>query len=124
MATFDCLVVVDFATTPAEQREIVEFPWVVYDLQSKRVLDAKRILCKPEREFEGTIETGDKATTMTNISLVAAKSLQDAISEFNAYAYSNFTAQVCCAMLSRRMWAAYPYTLNRIPYLPPVASEL
>lgn len=83
---FDYLVILDFQVTTgaevedAKEQEIFEFPWVVFDVSSKQVVDEKTVYVKPTLHEQSGIQCakaalGDNAAA----NIDAAGTLQQAV---------------------------------------------
>eukprot|EP00301_Raphidiophrys_heterophryoidea_P024817 c8175_g1_i3.p1 GENE.c8175_g1_i3~~c8175_g1_i3.p1 ORF type:complete len:382 (-),score=88.29 c8175_g1_i3:70-1215(-) len=95
---FDYLVVLGLQATcdegknpvvTGENREIIEFSWVTFDVKAGSILDERQFFVKPE--FAGGLTPF--CTILTNIAadkLVTAISLQDVVREFDSYVHSSF----------------------------------
>eukprot|EP00290_Baffinella_frigidus_P039360 CAMPEP_0180305762 /NCGR_PEP_ID=MMETSP0988-20121125/26592_1 /TAXON_ID=697907 /ORGANISM="non described non described, Strain CCMP2293" /LENGTH=353 /DNA_ID=CAMNT_0022288203 /DNA_START=23 /DNA_END=1080 /DNA_ORIENTATION=- len=89
---YDYLLVVDFQVTSGSkvgkhEEEVFEFPWVVFDVESKQVVDEKQVFVKTETHPElpaGPAETRE--------SVQAGGTLQEAVKEFNDYVHRSFEA--------------------------------
>eukprot|EP01103_Thecamoeba_quadrilineata_P015118 TRINITY_DN467_c0_g1_i2.p1 TRINITY_DN467_c0_g1~~TRINITY_DN467_c0_g1_i2.p1 ORF type:complete len:472 (+),score=49.63 TRINITY_DN467_c0_g1_i2:26-1417(+) len=95
---FEYLVIIDFEATcdegpnPAvtrENQEIIEFPWMVADLDSGKVVDQKQLFVKPEWSKELTTFCKN-LTGITDDMLRGAPHLEEVIKQFDNYVYSNF----------------------------------
>jgi hypothetical protein len=83
----DFLVIVDFQTTAGDAAEIIEFPWVTFDLATGAVSEERRVVVQP------SVCLAPSYSDITDEMLKAAGPLGDALAEFNKYAYMTFTAE-------------------------------
>jgi RNA recognition motif-containing protein len=86
----DCLVLLDFQVTgltTGGTGEIIEFPWIVFDLATGSVAEERRVLVKPSGGAPGA------ESDITPEMLASAEPLQACIADFNKYAYTTFTAE-------------------------------
>lgn len=70
--------------------EIVEFPWLVYDLASATVLDHKQIYITPR--WNTNPNPSPDAIQSLGIDVAFAPSLADALLQFDTYVYQSFLA--------------------------------
>mmetsp|Transcript_1270 Transcript_1270/g.1704 ORF Transcript_1270/g.1704 Transcript_1270/m.1704 type:complete len:131 (-) Transcript_1270:357-749(-) len=95
---FDYLVIIDYQVTSgadadeANEQEIFEFPWVVFDVASKHVVDEKAVYVKPTLHEKLGADCAKAALGDDASSMESAGSLQQAVQEFNDYVYRSFIA--------------------------------
>lgn len=70
--------------------EIVEFPWLVYDLATASVLDHKQIYITPR--WNANPNPSPDAIQSLNVDVAFAPSLEEALIQFDAYVYQSFIA--------------------------------
>lgn len=86
----DSLVLLNFQATgltTGGAGEIIEFPWVVFDLATGEVTEENRVVVQPEA---GAPDVGSDITLEM---LAEAEPLQACIAAFNKYAYTTFTSE-------------------------------
>ena len=86
----DCLVLLDFqvtGVTTGGTGEIIEFPWIVFDLATGSVAEERRVLVRPDAGAP------DGESDLTPEMLESADILGATIADFNKYAYTTFTAE-------------------------------
>lgn len=93
---FDYLVILDFEAhcddpNDPHRPEIVEFPWLVYDLATATVLDHKQIYITPRWNSNPNPSPDTIHALGTDVAF--ALSLADALLQFDTYVYQSFTAQ-------------------------------
>jgi len=94
---FDFLVPVHFQVSSGEgeggkgEQEVIEFPWAALDVAARQVTDDHRILVKPTAH-PTLSQACIQKTGVTQADVDAANPLQNAVQEFNAYLYKEFTA--------------------------------
>lgn len=89
----DYLVILDLEATcddPTDPHrpEIVEFPWLVYDLATQTVLDHKQIFITPR--WNANPNPPPDAVRGLGADVAFAPSLADALFQFDAYVYQSF----------------------------------
>lgn len=71
--------------------EITEWPWVVYELRSRLVVDAKQVFVAPQ--WSPNPNPSPDQVSNLNIDVAFAPSLSDAVAKFDSYLYSSFAMQ-------------------------------
>eukprot|EP01087_Luapelamoeba_hula_P005989 TRINITY_DN1609_c0_g1_i1.p1 TRINITY_DN1609_c0_g1~~TRINITY_DN1609_c0_g1_i1.p1 ORF type:complete len:712 (-),score=90.34 TRINITY_DN1609_c0_g1_i1:19-2154(-) len=110
---FDVLIVMDFEATcdqgdnpkvTRDNQEIIEFPWVVLDLQSGEQLDQQQLYVKPEWSQEIT----PFCSNMTGITWEDVKDappLAEAMARFDAYVEEQFASKdITYCILTDGIW--------------------
>ena len=91
--SLDYLIVLDLETTNDDRSdpqrvEIVEFPWLVYDLLTQKVLDHKQIFITPK--WNSNPNPPPDAVHTFGSDVAFAPSLADALHQFDSYIYHSF----------------------------------
>jgi len=82
----------DYAPIPlvnTKSAEIIEFPWVVIDTETMRVVDAQHLYVKPDN-MAGVTSFTSKLTGITSNMLVEKENLQTVIKKFHGYLRNKF----------------------------------
>jgi RNA recognition motif. (a.k.a. RRM, RBD, or RNP domain) len=92
----DYLIVIDLEASGTDtynvnRSEITEWPWVVYDLRSRIIVDAKQVFIAPQWSPNPN-PTPDQVANL-NTDVAFSPSLKDAVAKFDAYLYSSFALQ-------------------------------
>lgn len=93
MAMLDYLVILDLEATcddPTDpvRQEIVEWPWLVFDLHSRTVVDHKQIFVTPQWNSNPNPPPEAVAALATDVAF--ANTLADAVAQFDNYLYHSF----------------------------------
>lgn len=92
---FDYLVIVDLETacddmSDPNRQEIVEWPWVVYDVAHGVNVDHKQLFVAPA--WNANANPPPAAVRELGVDVAFAGSLREAVSQFDAYAFHSFAA--------------------------------
>lgn len=105
---FDYLIILDVEAhcddpNDPHRLEIVEFPWLVYDLGTATVLDHKQIYITPR--WNANPNPSPDAIQSLNVDVAFAPSLAEALLQFDAYVYQSFfTQQKSFCLLTDGHW--------------------
>lgn len=71
--------------------EITEWPWVVYDVRSRLVVDAKQVFVAPQ--WSPNPNPSPDRVSNLNTDVAFSPTLGDAVAKFDSYLYSSFSMQ-------------------------------
>lgn len=78
-------------TYNVNRSEITEWPWVVYDVRSRLVVDAKQVFVAPQ--WSPNPNPSPDQVSNLNTDVAFSPSLSDAVAKFDSYLYSSFSMQ-------------------------------
>lgn len=92
----DYLIIIDLEASGTDtynvnRSEITEWPWVVYDVHSRIVVDAKQVFIAPQWSPNPNPSPDQVANLNTDVAF--SPSLKDAVAKFDAYLYASFALQ-------------------------------
>jgi RNA recognition motif-containing protein len=92
--TLDYFVIMDLEAfcddpTDVNRQEIIEWPWVVYDLRNRIVVDSKQIYIAPQ--WSANPNPNPDIVTGLGTDVAFSPNLKDAVAKFDAYLFHSFS---------------------------------
>lgn len=92
----DYLIIIDLEASGTDtynvnRSEITEWPWVVYDVKARIVVDAKQVFIAPQ--WSPNPNPSPDQVSNLNTDVAFSPSLKDAVIKFDAYLYQSFVCQ-------------------------------